>query len=165
MKLKNFFRLSTTIAIVLVIGGCIYSFSGFFPSRLRNVTVTVFENKTIQYGIEDEVTSAFINAIKEDGRLTIVPPEKAAMRIDGKVTGYRKEPFVYDENGNVTGYKVTVTAQIVFFDIKADSAYLEGRFSGWGTYDAATESESDGIKKAVKQIVQDALRSLFSRGF
>ncbi len=153
------------ILLSLPFTACVYSFSGFFPAGLKKVTVPVFKNKTIQYGIEDIITQSFIEAIRNDGRLTITDPQHAGLRIDGEVTGYRKEPFVYDENGNVTGYKVTVTTHIVFFDIKGDSAYLEGRFSGWGSYDTNGETEEDGIRKAVQQIVQNALNALFLKGF
>ncbi len=163
--MRKYLKTGILFALFVATSGCIYSFSGFFPSRLKDVTVTVFKNRTIQYGIEDQVTEAFIEAIKNDGRLTIVDPEKAAMRIDGEITGYRKDPFIYDESGNVTGYKVTVTANITFFDVQADSAYMKGRFTGWGTYDETSESEMDAIKKAVNQIVQQSLRSLFARGF
>lgn len=151
--------------VMLFLWGCIYSFSGYFPSNLRKVSVPVFQNKTIQYGIEDIVTRSFIDAIREDGRLTITDPQHAALRVDGEITGYRKEPFVYDESGNVMGYKITISAHIVFFDISADSAYLDGRFSGWGTYDIGSETEEDGIRKAVAQIVQNSLKALFLKGF
>jgi len=162
----KFARISTTFALLvsLLNFGCVYSFKGFYPSKLRKVVVPVFANETLRYGLEDVVTQSFINAIREDGRLTIVSEKEATMKIQGRIIDYKKEPFEYDASGNVESYRITITAAITFYDLTADTTFIpEKRYSGWGIFDANTETEEDGVRRAVRELVDSALRTLFTK--
>ena len=152
--------------ISLALWACTYSFSGFFPAQLRKTYVPVFENQTNRYGLEEVATQAFIQAITEDGRLRIVPESQAALRIEGTITSYTREPFEYDATGKVISYKVTIQAELGFYNIPEGKYYLEKRtYSGWATYDVDTETEEDAIRKAMKDLVDNSLRVLFLKEF
>lgn len=150
----------------LVLLSCIYSFKGFFPSDLRKVWVPVFENTTLRYGLEDQVTSAFQDAIVEDGRLEVSDSSHSGMKIEGKITSYKKETFSFDESGKILEYKITITAMVGFRRLSKGTYYLEPKnYTGWGTYDADTEEEEDGIKEAVVDLAENVLRALFAKEF
>jgi hypothetical protein len=152
--------------ILIIVCCCAYSFTGSFPSNLRRVAVPVFDNQTMMYGVEEQVTSAFIDAITEDGRLQVISGDDAALRIDGAMKRYRKEPFEYDASGEILTYKVTLSADIGFFEIVDGEYYLEeSTYSGWSTYDADSEDELDGIEGAAGNLAQNALIALFQKGF
>ena len=154
------------VPILFVICCCTYSFTGSFPSKLRRVSVPVFGNQTLMYGIEDRVTSAFIDAITEDGRLQVTSEEGAALRVTGTMTRYKKEPFEYDASGEILTYKVTLTSSIGFVEVATDEHYLEeSTYTGWSTYDAESEEESDGIEGAAGNLAQNTLIALFQKGF
>ena len=145
---------------------CTYSFSGLFPSRLRNAYIPIFKNETDRYGLEEVTTQVFVDAIREDGRLRITSESRAAMRVDGTLKSYKREPYEYDETGKVISYKVTITAELGFYDIQNDEYYLgPSTFRGWSTYDPDKETEDDGIKKAIQDLVDNSLRALFLKGF
>jgi len=160
-------RLFWPVGIVVFTGlSCMYSFKGFFPSDLRKVWVPVFENTTLRYGLENYVTESFQDEIVKDGRLEVSDSTHAGMKLVGKVTDYKKEPFSYDERGKILEYKITITAEIGFLRLSNKKYYLEpATFTGWGLYDADTEEEEDGIKKAVKDLTDNVLRALFSKEF
>ncbi len=149
-----------------LIWACTYSFSGFFPAELRNAYVPIFENRTNRYGLEEAATRAFITAIQQDGRLRIVPESQAALKIEGALTSYKREPFEYDASGKVISYKITLQAELGFFDVKNNKYYLEKRtYTGWATYDVDTETEEDAIQKAMEDLVENSLRVLFLKEF
>ena len=145
---------------------CAFSFSGFFPKELRKVEIPVFENKTLRYGLEAYVTDAFMEAVRKDGRLEVAPKGEGALIMEGTITSYSREPFEYDSEGNVKTYKVTIKAEIGFFDKKRGKYYMEKKiYSGWGTYRADGEDEEDGIKRASQDLAGEALRTLFLSSF
>jgi hypothetical protein len=150
----------------LILSSCTYSLSGFFPKHLRKVYIPVFKNSTIRYGLEEVVTSAFIDAITEDGRLEVSSIENANLHIIGEIVEYKREPFEYDPSGKVITYKVSIGAKIRFYDKTKDEDYLEEKkYTGWGIYKDDTESEDDGIERAVRDMTDNALRSLFLKEF
>ncbi len=152
--------------IALIAGACTYSFSGYFPSHLKKVSIHVFQNKTMMYGLEGTVTEYFIDKIREDGRFTIVPDNEAGMIIDGSVVGYKKAPFRYDDQGNIQSYRIELRLELEFFDKVENKPFLpKAVYSGNGTYDVATETEEDGIERAVDDIFSTVIHKLFQVAF
>jgi len=170
LTFPNFFStfklMKRLIPVILLISACTYSFSGFFPRHLRKVFIPVFDNSTIRYGLEEVVTRTFIDAITKDGRLEVTSEENANLHIIGEIVGYKREPFEYDPTGKILTYKVTIEAKIRFFDKRKEENYLdEKKYTGWGLYNNDTEEEEDGIERAVRDLTDNALRSLFLKGF
>ncbi len=151
---------------ILVLSACTYSFSGYFPSHLKKVSVHVFQNKTMMYGLEGTVTEYFIEKIREDGRFRIVPDNQAGMIISGSVVGYKKIPFRYDEGGNIQAYNIELKLELEFFDRINDKPFLSrATYTGNGTFEVATESEEEGIKRAVEDIYSTVIHRLFQVAF
>ncbi len=152
--------------LALLVLGCTYSFSGFFPARLKKVTVPVFQNQSLRYGLEEQVTRAFVEAIRQDGRLAVVPEPQATLEIRGAIKGYEREPFEHDEAGRVLSYRIILRAEIGFYDREKQAFYLEPRvYTGRGTYRVEGETEEQGIEEAVSDLVDQALRDLFLKEF
>ena len=101
--------------LVVLISACTYSFSGYFPSRLRKVSVHVFQNKTLMYGLENSVTEYFIDNLRKDGRFEIVSDDRAGLIIKGSVVDYEKTPFKFDSQGNIESYNITLKLELEFF--------------------------------------------------
>ncbi len=150
----------------LGITACVYSFSGFFPGRLKRVWVPVFQNQTLRYGLDEQVTRAFVDAIRADGRLEVVPEDQATLEIRGTVKGYDRTPFEHDDAGRVISYRITLRVEIGFYDRQEETYYLEPRvYTGRGLYRVEEESEDQGIQEAVEDLVDQALRALFLKEF
>ncbi len=154
------------LGIAFGVSACVYSFSGFFPARLKRVWVPVFQNQTLRYGLEQQVTEAFINALRTDGRLEVVSEDQAALEIRGTLEHYERTPFEHDDAGRVLSYRVVLRARIGFYDREKQSYYLDPRtYTGRGTYEVDTETEEQGIQEAVEDLVDQALRALFLKEF
>ncbi len=154
------------LALAVLTSACVYSFSGFFPGRLRRVSVPVFQNQTLRYGLEEQVTRAFVDAIRADGRLEVVPEGQAALEIQGTVKGYDRTPFEHDDAGRVISYRITLRVEIGFYDRQEKAFYLDPRtYTGRGTYQVDKQTEEEGIQEAVEDVVDQALRALFLKEF
>jgi len=73
--------------ILMTIRCGIYSFSGStLPSYLKTVGVPVFENRTAEFGIDEDITGIIIDAIRRDNTLKISDPGNADALLNGVVT-------------------------------------------------------------------------------
>ncbi len=154
------------LPVILIISACTYSFSGYFPGYLKKVSVHVFENKTLMYGLENRVTQYFVDQMRKDGRFQLVSDEKAGMIITGSVVDYQKTPFRFDAAGNIESYNVTIKLELKFFDKVKNKDYMpEATYVGNGTFDVNSETEDDGIKRAVADIYTTVIHKLFQVSF
>jgi len=154
------------LLVATALAGCVYSFSGFFPRELSRTHVAVFGNTSSRQGLQTPATSAMIDRIRKDGRLEIVGEGEAALLVQGTVTGFRKDPEEYDASGKILTYRVTVEAEISFFDVAKQDYYLKpAKYRGWGLYNPSSETEDQGISRALENLSDQSLSALFSAGF
>ncbi len=151
---------------LLALSGCVYSFSGFFPKELRKTHVKLFTNNTARQGIQTTATDVFQERIRKDGRLELVGESDAALIAEGEVSSFRKDPEEYDASGKILTYRVTIRAKVSFYDVANQKYYLEPKaYQGWAIYTVGSETEDDGIRKALASLFDQALAELFSSGF
>ncbi len=167
MRLKSYFSSPLVLSILVILfSSCTYSFSGYFPSYLKKVSVHVFQNKTLMYGLDNTVTGYFIDELRNDGRFQLVSDDKAGMIITGSVTGFDKQPFKYDTEGNIESYNIKLTIELEFYDNVNKKPYLpKATYIGNGTYNVNSETEDDGIKRAVSDIYSTVIHRLFQVSF
>jgi len=161
--------LSVRKALILsfiTLSGCTYSFSGFFPKELRKTHVRLFTNNTARQGLQTIATDVFGERIRKDGRLELVGETEAALIAEGEVSSFRKDPEEYDASGKILTYRVTIRAKVSFYDVAKQEYYMKPKaYQGWGIYRVGSETEEDGIRKALASLFDQALAELFSSGF
>jgi len=151
-------------AIVSLSVGCgIYTFSGStLPSHLKTVDVPLFENRSMEPDIADEISRELNRQILADNLLRIVSQEGDAT-ISGSVVSYQHEPYTYGASStrqvDVEQYIVKITAQVKFSDNVKNAALFDGSIVGEGIYDFQKETEDAGREKALKDIVRRILQS------
>jgi hypothetical protein len=158
-KIKNFI-----IAGIISLGmiGCgIYSFSGStLPSHIKTVEIPIFENTTLEPGIEDDVTSELSNELLKS---QLRPANRDAdATISGSITRYVNRPHTFGAGGadvQVEQYIVQITANVEFFDNRKEEAIFKGAVSGEGVYNFQTEDEQAGREKAVKNLVEKIIQN------
>ncbi len=153
-----------TFGLLLIAGCGIYSFSGStLPNHLKTVEIPVFANSTLEPGVADEVTSELNKEILNS---QLRPAnENADATISGTVSSYSNDPYTFgagetqSSQVNVEQYKVRVSAQVEFFDNKQNKSIYKGTVTGEGIYSFQTETETDGRKKAIKDLVQRIMQN------
>lgn len=151
--------LPAAAALAIALAGC-YSFTGG-TLAYKSIGVPVAGNVTGEYRATDAVTKAVIAALTADGRAKVVEPADAESRLALDITGYRREPYVYDRQEVVSQYKVTITVRAAYRG-KADKVvWSADSLSAWAAYRADAETEAAGIEKAASNLAAEILRRAF----
>jgi hypothetical protein len=167
MRASRWFRLPVAGLACLSLCCGIYSFSGSgLPSHIRTVAVPVFENRTAEIGIRENLTDAVTEALVTDGRLRVVGPETADSIIQGTVIDYKEQAYTYDRSENVQEYIVRIYVDVTYQDVKnRTDIWEEKRMEGWGTYDVSIsppEEIDDGRERAIARLAEDILNKTLS---
>jgi hypothetical protein len=142
--------------------GCTYGFTGTLPSHLKTIAIPVFENSTIKYGLEAEVTQKTVEAFIQDNQLKVVPEGESDAILLGKIVTYSREPFAYEATGEVNQDQITIGVDVTFKDLKEGIILVEKRITEWGTYFLDTETEEEAISEAVEKLARKILREVIA---
>ena len=146
------------------LAGCGYSLSSRTNPHITSIAVPIFENKTLEKGIEERLSDGITDAFLNDKKLRVVKEKDADSVILGTIERYDRTPFTYDKNQNVQEYKVTMTLHVVYEDRKKNRVVWEEKaMSAWGTYSASPllpggiEEEDAGQERAIQKAADDIL--------
>src|SRR5512147_1475640 len=111
-------RLSGVLAVLAaLVAGCSYSPNpALFPSHLKTIAVPVFQNRTSQPALEDDLTTAVVNRFIRDSKLRVVAESQADLVITGVVSGYRNAVFGFNAREQAQEYQVAVTVVVTVRD-------------------------------------------------
>jgi outer membrane lipopolysaccharide assembly protein LptE/RlpB len=112
---------------LVALGGCGYSMRGTLPEHIRTIAVPVFRNRTQQPAVENFLTRAVVEAFVTNGRLRVVPPERADSILEGEVTGYEVQSIAFDPRLNVRQYRLVVTMDLRFRDVREQKVMFDRR--------------------------------------
>jgi hypothetical protein len=146
----------------LLFASCnIYTFSGStLPGHIKTVEIPVFANKTLEPGIDDDITTELS---KEVLKSQLRPANSDAdATISGTVTRYVNRPHTFGAGGtevSVEQYIVQVSAEVEFFDNRKNESVYKGTVSGEGIYLFESEDETLGREKAVKNLVEKIMQN------
>jgi outer membrane lipopolysaccharide assembly protein LptE/RlpB len=152
------------VAAVIAAGGCAYTLSSVLPAHLKTLAIPVFENKTVEFRLSEDVTEAITNAFIADRRLRIGRERDADAVLRGSVLAYKNQVFGYTTQERATQYEVVLVVQVTFRDqVKNRILWKEDQIAVRTTYNVvavggqAAKTESDGraevIQKLADQIV------------
>ena len=124
----------------------------------------MFENGTVEYNLEHEITDAVIARFVQDNHLKVVSERGADAVIKGRVTEYKNSVFGFSTVNRAQEYRVTITVSVVFKDnIKNREIFNEPNLVKFSNYyvtpvpgDSA-RTEIDGRKTAVASIADEIL--------
>jgi len=146
------------LVTTLAISGCgVYSFSASGQAPFESVSVSLFENETIEYELADRLTDAVIDVFIQDNKVEVLEPSRAEAVMHGAIVGYRRDAYTYDQQDNVQEYVVKVSVRVKVVKSDSEDTIWEKDFYAEGIYDAVGETEDDGKSRAIAQITSDIL--------
>ena len=151
--------------IVVFIGGCgFYSFSGSLAPHLNTVAVPLFENRTPEFGITEEITDTIVDEFTRDNTLKIADRTNADVLLEGSIVRINDRAGGFNAQERVSDYKVYVTVSIKCTDQQKQQLLWEERITQWGSYDpaAGSDSRAAGISEAIDKISQETLNKTVS---
>jgi len=141
----------------------IYTFSGStLPVHLKTVGIPVFEDRTAEFGIDQQITDLIIDAIRADNTLKIADPADADAILHGVIMSIREPVGQYDANETASDFRVSLTIKASFEDMHRREVRWENTFSDYGTYDNVELMREDAIEEAVLKIAQDIINKTVS---
>ncbi len=135
----------------------VYTFNPRGKSSLTTIAVEPFENLTGQYGLEDLMTEAVIDAFIADGTIKVVSADVAQAVLLGTLTRYERLVQEFNELDQVAQYKVRVGVDITLSDPESRDEIWTVQLTLDGIYEADTETEEDGQKEIGIQLVEAVL--------
>lgn len=132
-----------------------YSFSSSSLGDVKTIAVPQFDNKSLEYGIQEDLTSKVIERLIADNTLKVVALNDADAILRGEVANYRSDAYTYDKSEHVSEYKVNIFVNFTL-ERKGGKALLEKtNMLGYGIYNVTTEAVEDGRKRALDKLATD----------
>lgn len=155
-------------ALTLVISTCLlslacgYSAGKLLPGHIRKIYIPTFENQTTKYGIEQDLTTAVIEAFTNDNRLLVVSQDEADAMLRGVITRYEKGALTFDRAQSVNEFKIEIGVSVEFEDLrKGKILWRDENLRAWESY-----SETDplaGEEEALRAAMATLARDIVSR--
>jgi len=149
--MKNIKKYLVIILSLLILNCCGYSTRSLLPGYIHKVHIKIFENQTYKTGLDEIATDLTIEAFRKNSNLKIVSENQADIVINGKVSGFSKEPYVYTGALNVSQYKITIKFSVICFDQVKNTIFWQGDVSEWAVY---STDEEEGIREATKRTAE-----------
>lgn len=138
-----------------------YSFSGSsIPSHMKTIEIPLFENRSYVQRVASDVTDKITDLAQKE-RLKLVSSDGDAS-LTGVILSYENKADDYSGDRTslqVKSYAVFLTVEVTFTDKVKEKVLYTGTVSAKGIYDFATETEDDGIRRAVDEIAQKIMNN------
>jgi hypothetical protein len=152
------------LVLALLAGGCAYSFYGAsVPKHIHTIAVPTFENRTLQPGLEQDITNEVIDVFLGDSRLNLGQPGDADAVVEGVITRYDHSVFGLGQGDTVEEYRVTIEATITVKDrVKGKDLWTQTNLLGQASYrldapGAGPTDETSAREAAVTELADKVL--------
>lgn len=143
-----------------VLAGCsYYSLSGSLPPHINTCAVPLFENETVEVNIVENITAEVIDAIISDGNMDVVSEFNADAIVNGTIVDVVEMPATYSKEEEAEQFRITVYANVQFFDRKRNEViWEEQNMEGWANFAAGDISaREDGLQEALEMLAKEII--------
>ena len=152
-------RLFYILIILAACTGCgYYSFSGAGLVGIETVYVPLFGNATTEFGIEEQLTDALVQAVNDERTLTYTQQENADAILRGRIIRVIDVPMTYTGQEEVRSFKVEVSAHVVFEDVENAKTIMEEDIVTYETYPYPEEpgnSREQALNRALEKLANE----------
>ncbi|MCR4439760.1 MAG: LptE family protein [bacterium] len=142
-----------------------YSFSPGSASHIKTVAIPVFDDRTAEFGIREQLTEALVQEFTRDNTLRIAERHSADSVLEGVIVSVDDRAGPYDKQEMVQELKVYITVDVRYFDLKKSQEVWKDRLTQWGAYDpkaGGTSARQEGINEAIRRLVTEILNRTVS---
>jgi len=126
--------------------------------------VPLFENTTVEYNLEHDITDAVIARFVQDNHLKVVGERDANAVLRGKITLYKNSVFGFSAVNRAQEYRVTIGVAVVLKDMNKNREIFNEpdliKFSNYYVANVPGDSahtELDGRRAAIAKIADEIL--------
>jgi hypothetical protein len=137
-----------------------YSFSGAsLPPHLKTVAIPLFENRTPEFGVDQRLTDAVIEAVTKDNTLKIAESSTADCILRCTLNRIEDRAGQYNRNEEASTFRITLSVQATFEDLQKRVVLWQSPISAFGTY---SDNRDDGIAEAVDKLTVEIVNRMVS---
>lgn len=157
-------KILAAVSLVFVISCGIYSFKGSLPPHLNSVAVPLFDNRTAEFGVTEEMTDMLIEKLTQDGSLKIMDRSTADVLLEGTIVSISDRAGAFTANETVQDLRIYVTVQVTCTDQVRRQTMWEERLTQFGTYDPSEgpDARLEGINEAIDKICEEIINKTVS---
>jgi hypothetical protein len=146
-------------ALIIGLAGCgFYSFKSGRTALVSSIGIPLFENRTAEYGLAEQLTEGITNGLIEENIVKVADPSRAESILKGTVLTYKRSAYTYDADENVSEYLVEITIQARLVSTADETPIWDAAsIRGWGEYAADAETEQDGQKRAIEKLTEEII--------
>ena len=162
--MNNILKSTIIMSLAILLNCGIYSFKGSLAPHLNTVAIPLFDNRTAEFGITEEMTDTMIEKFTQDGSLKNMDKSSADVLVEGTIERINDGAGAFDANEQVQDLKIYVTVQIKCTDQVKRQVIWEERITQFGSYDPAEgpDARLDGISEAIEKISEEVLNKTVS---
>jgi hypothetical protein len=147
MRVKRFLLLA-----LLFLLSCAHTPQPILPVHIKKISIPIFKNNTLQYGLQDMLTNYTIEEFILDGQLEIVSRKEADGELRGKIISFSEEPMLYDDVGNVTEYRIWMLVELSFYDLKEGRLLWKDEREEYFTYEDFPLARDDALEEMMRNL-------------
>lgn len=145
--------------LTTVISCAHYSTSASGAGGTSSVAVPMFDNKSLESGLQQALTDSLIQGFVSNGALRVLDEDRAHLVLRGEILEVREEPFTY--SGGSEQFRVSILLNVSCYDTQEKtSVWEEGGLRGFGIFDAAQDRQlarALGLNDAIRMLVEDVV--------
>lgn len=104
------------ILIAMALTACTYSVYMTRYPHLKTARVTTFENRSTQYGLQEDLLDDLVENFERDRLVKVVEQDPDCV-LEGVILDYENDIYNYDANDVVTQYKVKILFSVTLTDL------------------------------------------------
>jgi hypothetical protein len=138
--------------------GCGYHFVGGtadLPPDVQSVAIPMFANRTIEEGIESDLTRAMVDKFTSSKRIPVLGEDGADTILLGTIRSLVTSPITVTlQTQTVTEYRATMTIEIILKKGKEGKVLRKEELSEWRNYPVSASLTATDVskKEAIRQI-------------
>lgn len=164
LALKLSLKLSLLSFLALLISCGAHSPTVIDPAY-KSIHIAVFDNRTLQYGLEERLTPAMRNAFMRDGRLRVAALNSADLELKGVIQAVDVAPVAFSDLDRAVGFNMSMLILVTVVDSKTGEVLMENRpFNAAGNFLLHTDLTHERTQD-VAQILSDRVLSSLLEGW
>ncbi len=146
MELKKRLTKIISLNLIFLLFGCAYySMAGSIPPNIKNVSVPLFINETVEFELSEKLTSGIIQEIGSQNIVKITNDIDSDSIINGVISSVSDGPYSFNNNEQVSEYRFSLSVKVSWVDNNDENILFDKTFSAFGTYSIDNDPSSDGL--------------------
>ena len=142
--------LKISLILFLTSACSFYSMKGSLPAHIKTISISPVINESSEFGINEKINEIILDKFVSENILDIVKEDISDSKLNIKVMRVENNPYTYSMQSNilyeqVEEYRITIYANVIWYDLKRDELLFESNKSAWGAYGTGLDISNDLI--------------------